>query len=82
MLPFGVNPVYNRARCVKYLYRRSRNRYFTPTYSRYALNGHLALRGQPAPPVMFNWGENEKRKTEGKETNSKGKYPDIRMGYA
>ena len=39
MLCFGVNTVYNRARCVKYLYRRSRNRYFTPTYSRYALNG-------------------------------------------
>ena len=39
MLLFGVNTVKNRARCVKYMYRRCLNMYFTPTYSRYALNG-------------------------------------------
>ena len=82
MLCFGVNTVYNRAGCVKYMYRRCRNRYFTPTYSRYALNGASCSARPPAPPVMINWGENESRKTEGKETHSKGKYPYIRMGYA
>ena len=61
MLLFGVNTVYNRAGCVKYMYRRCRNMYFTPTYSRYALNGYPALRGQPATAGNVQKRKNERR---------------------